>query len=435
MAAQKVTRRQFLGVTAGLAYALSSAKSARADAPPISANDAILIGHIGVGGMGRSHFDRLLKTDGVRIVAAADPDANRQQAAKLKAAETGLAINTYTDYREMLHAHPEMDAIFVATPDHWHALATIDAIKAGKDVYCEKPLALTIAEGRKMVAAARRYGRVVQMGTMQRSDQAQFRYACELVRNGRIGEVKRAVCFFGPNPQVGYVPNAPAPAYLDWDLWLGPAPWRPFNKQIHPYNFRYFRDYSGGLLTDWGVHLFDIAQWGLGKDYTSPARIEAAGSMYETYNLYEYPKVCTIRYDYGDAIIEWRQGTGEVIEEGEGYGTKFYGTDGEIFVNRGSCKLHPKVGKTINGELGENDTRLYASANHHRDFFDCMRTRKRPICDVEIGHRATCISHLGNIAFRLGRAVNYDPVQEYFPGDPAANKMIEKPMRAPWRLE
>ncbi|MBI4559265.1 MAG: Gfo/Idh/MocA family oxidoreductase [Candidatus Hydrogenedentes bacterium] len=438
MKTRGISRRRFLGRTAAAAGAgltiLTRSNWASAATRKVSANERIVTGHIGIGGMGRSHFDRLLNYSEAHIAAVADPDAKMRDAAKAKAAEFKVSIDTYNDFHEMLE-RKDIDAIFVATPDHWHALAAIAAMQAGKDVYCEKPLTLTIAEGRKMVETARRYDRVVQMGTQQRSDQKQFLHACELVRNGRIGEVKRAVCFFGPNPRVDYTPNEDPPPGLDWNLYLGPAPWRPFNKQIHPYNFRYWRDYSGGLLTDWGVHLFDIAQWGLGKDDTSARRIEAEGEMYED-NMYEFPRRLRIRYDYGDAVIEWQQGDEESksFEEGEGYGTKFYGTDGEVFVNRSYCKVHPKPGKTINEQFGANDTRLYDAPGHHQDFFNCMRERRKPICDVETGHRATCISHLGNIVFRLGHPVEYDPVKETFPGDLAASRMVEKPMRAPWHL-
>jgi predicted dehydrogenase len=398
----------------------------------ITPNEKIVLGFIGVGGMGRSHFDKLLSHPEVVVAAAADPDAHRRDAAREKAASAGADIQTYNDFREMLERR-DLDAIFVATPDHWHALAAIAAMKAGKEVYCEKPLTLTIAEGRAMVETARRYGRVVQMGTQQRSDQKQFLHACELVRNGRIGEVKRAVSFFGANPHRAWQADEAPPPHLDWDMWLGPAPWRPFNSAIHPFNFRYFRDYSGGLLTDWGVHLFDIAQWGVGKDSTGPKRVEADGEMFED-NMYEFPRRLQVEYDYGDVVIEWQQGTGETFEEGEGYGTKFYGSDGDVFVNRGNYKVHPKPGKTIDEQFGPDDIRLYDSAGHRQDFLDRMRDRERPICDVEIGHRATSISHLGNIAYRVGRPLTFDPETETFPSNPAATRMIEKPMRAPWRL-
>jgi predicted dehydrogenase len=424
-----MTRRRFLASVGG-AVAGFAARAGAADRR-ISANDKIVVGFIGVGGMGRSHFDRLLSYPEVHVAAACDPDTERQEAAKAKAAERGIAIDVYTDFRELIE-RKDIDAVFIATPDHWHALCSIAAMQTGKDVYCEKPLALTVAEGRAMVEAARRYGRVCQIGTQQRSDWW-FRHACELVRNRRIGEVSKVVCFFGSNPYQAWQPDEDPPPNLDWNLWLGPAPWRRFNRAIHPYNFRYFRDYSGGMLTDWGVHLFDIAQWGLGKDDTGPKRVEAEGRMYEN-NMFEFPRAMRVQYDYGDAILEWTQDSGIEYEPGEGYGTKFYGTDADLFVNRGGYEIHPKNGKKVDENIGGTDVRLYVSPGHHQDFFNCMRSRRHPICDVEICHRATSISHLGNIAFRLGRPLEFDPVAERFLHDDAANRMLAKPMRAPWQL-
>ena len=435
MATKGITRRRFIsrvGSTAAAAgLAASFGPRASAAIRKVSANDKIVVGFIGVGGMGRSHFDRLLNHAEVQIAAATDTDSRRQADAKAKAAEAGVPIDTYTDFREMLE-RPDLDAVFVATPDHWHALAATAAMKAGKDVYCEKPLALTIAEGRAIVDTARRYGRVCQMGTQQRSDWW-FRHACELVRNGRIGEVKKAVCFFGPNPYQAWQPDEEPPPYLDWNQWLGPAQWRPFNAAIHPYNFRYFRDYSGGMLTDWGVHLFDIAQWGLGKDDTDPIKVEAEGHMFAD-NMFEFPETMRIQYDYGDVLLEWQQGTAEDVEPGQGYGTKFFGMEGEVFVNRSGYKARAKGGGIVDENIGGDDVRLYDSPGHHQDFLNCMRTRNRPICDVATGQRATCISHLGNISFRLGRPLAYDPVAEKFLNDPAANRMTSKPMRVPWCL-
>jgi predicted dehydrogenase len=430
-----LTRRQFLSGAAALAAGMRVSPAWAQ--PRVSANEKIHLGFIGVGGMGRSHYNRLVKRDDVRIIAVADPDAHRREDARKHAEGNGQTVQPYNDFREMLQAHPDIDAVFVSTPDHWHAAASIACIKAGKDVYCEKPLTLTIEEGRALVQAARRYGRVVQMGTMQRSDWPHFRHACGLVQNGRIGALEKVVCFFGANPRADFVPNEPAPDFLDWDLYLGPAPSRGYNRLIHPYNFRYFRDYSGGMLTDWGVHLFDIAQWGMAKDHTGPMHIEAETEMWVD-NIYEFPKTAHIRYDYGDVTLEWRQGTDDVvagaIEAGQTYGTKFYGSEGEVFVNRGGYAARDKQGNAVNEDIGPHEIQLYWSTSHHDDFFQAMRHRSMPICDVEVGHRATSISHLGNIATRLNRPVVYDPNAEIFPRDPAANAMLGKPSRAPWRV-
>jgi predicted dehydrogenase len=429
MPAPFLTRRRFLQ-SAAAGAALLGAAPARAAIRP---NDRIRAAVIGLGGMGRSHLNRLIENPEVEVIAVADPDQQRQAAAKAEAKAAGVEVTTYSRYPEMLSVHPDLDAVFIATPDHWHALATIDCLHAGMDVYCEKPLALTIDQGRRMVAAAQRFGRIVQVGTMQRSNMPQFRKACELVVNGRIGTVDRVVCHFSANPAIAFVPDTAPPDYLDWDFWLGPAPTRAFNPQIHPYNFRYFKDYSGGLLTDWGIHLFDIAQWGLQKDATSPKRVEAEFSMYPD-NLYEFPKTARIQYDYGDVTLEWLQGTDEVVEPGVGYGTKFYGSEGEVHVNRDGYVARRKDGKPVDEILGADAVRLHAATSHHQDFFDAMRSRKAPICDIESGHRGAAISHLGNIAIQVGRPLDYDPVAEVFPNDPTANRLLAKPMRAPWRL-
>ncbi len=439
MSERTITRRFFvnkvcLAAVGAWGAAAIRPRPASAAVSRAAANEKIVLGFIGAGGMGRSHFDRLCAHPEVTFAAVADPDRQRLNAAQTHAAGYGMNIEIYVDFREMLERHPDIDAVFVATPDHWHALATVHCLRAGKDVYCEKPLALTIAEGRAIVETARRYGRIVQVGTMQRSDQGQFRHVCELVRNGRIGTVSKAVCFFDANPYHEYITPEPPPDYLDWDFYLGPAPWRPFNRLIHPYNFRYFRDYSGGLLTDWGVHLFDIAQWGLGKDATSPVRIESESEMYPD-NMYEFPRFQHITYSYGDVEIEWWSDSKQhPFEPGQSYGTKFYGSEGEICVNRGGYWIHGKDGKVINEDLGLNDVRLYASPGHHQDFFNAMRSRRPPVCDAETGHRATAISHLGNIAARAGRPVVYDPVKEAFSQDETASKLLHRPMRAPWRL-
>lgn len=432
------SRRGFLQGVGGAAAAVAACRvcpgRARAALERGGANEKIVVGIAGIGVRGRAHFARLRKRDDVVIAAVCDPDKQYQAEARAEAEKYGLVIDTYVDYRHMLEGHPEIDAVFVATPDHWHALITIECLRAGKDVFCEKPLGLTVAEGRAMVEAARRYGRVVQVGTMQRSDQPQFRQACELVRNGRIGAVDRVVCFYGANPRHDFVASEAAPLHLDWDFYLGPAPERAYNPLIHPRMFRFFRDFSGGILTDWGVHLLDIAQWGLGKDDTSPKRIEAETEMYAD-NLYEFPRLQHVEYDYGDARVAWWSDDGpKDFEQGQEYGTKFYGTEGEICVNREGLWARGKDGGLLDLELGEGALRLYASTNHHDDFFDAMRRRTRPICDVEIGHRATALSHLGNIASWLGRPLAYDPVGEVFPGDPAATALLRKPMRAPWRV-
>lgn len=411
----QITRRAFLGGTALSAACAWTPGRATALRRYTSANDKIVLGFIGVGGMGRAHFDRLLFHPAVHIAAIADPDAQRRLTARNKAAGQGQTVADYNDFREMIDAHPQIDAVFIATPDHWHAPAAIHGLERGLDVYCEKPLALTIAEGRQIVETAHRHDRVVQVGTQQRSS-ALFQRVRELVRDGEIGEIERVVCFFGVNPHAGRIPDATAPSHLDWETYLGPAPWRPYNPLIHPYNFRYFRAFSGGLIADWGVHLFDFAHWTLDKDRTGPRRIEAESEPYRD-NLYEFPRECRVWFDYGNVQLEWRQSARHDIEPGQQYGIKFYGTEGEVCVNRGGYWGRRKDGLPLRDLTATDVDRRDAYARHHDDFFDAMRTRRAPRCDAETGHRATTVAHLGNIAMDRGRPLTFNPEREVLIGD------------------
>lgn len=382
---KRVTRREFLrrsgagaaglGLTAaGCARMKGVLPTGRARRVPPS--EKIVIGMIGVRGMGGGHLRTLVKTRDVTVAAIADVD----ERFRLKARETteGKA-DAYNDYRRLLDRN-DIDAVVIATPDHWHALTTIHACQSGKDVYVEKPLALTIEEGRAMVTAARRYRRIVQMGTQQRS-QPHFKHACELVRNGRIGKVNLVRTWFGQNPRQEWIPDSDPPPGLDWDMWLGPAPWVPFNEKRHPYYFRYFRDYSGGRMTDWGVHLNDIAQWGMGMDHTGPRTVEATGTWYED-NMYEWPATMEVKYQYDDFELIWTQ-SNTVYEPGKGYGVKFYGEKGAVFVDRQGYKIDSD--EEIDETIGSDDIQLYRTYyhgevyhRHQRDWLNCIRTRKAP---------------------------------------------------------
>lgn len=317
-----------------------------------------------------------------------------------------------------------MDAVVVTTPDHWHALITIDACAAGKDVYCEKPLTLTIAEGRAMTNAARKYKRIVQTGSQQRSDD-RFRLACELVRSGRIGKVKTVrvgisnVNFKGPS-----VPDSAPPPELDYQFWLGPAPERPYNTLRVHYNFRFFWDYSGGQMTNWGAHHLDITQWGLGMDDSGPISVEGK-ARYHKDHWYEVPEWCEATYQYANGVTV-------ICGQGIKGGTTFEGEKGSIFVNRGVLTSNPP--EIIKQELKDSDVHLYVSKNHHANWLECIKTRKLPICDVEIGHRSATVCHLGNIAIRAGRKITWDPQKEVIVGDSEAAAFVNRPYRAPWKL-
>ncbi len=406
---KSLSRRQFLGTGGALACAsLMSGSTVRAASRSSSNNTVLPVGFIGVGGMGRTHFNRLSRDPMVRLVAVADPDGLHSADAVRHAESLGQTLGAYVDFREMLSQHPDIAAIFIATPDHWHAKATMECLTAGKDVYCEAPLALTITESRRLVDTARRLNRVLCVGGLQHGTPPAFQQAGAWARSGQIGPLKKAVCFFGPNPQTPALAEAPPPAHLDWEQYLGPAPWRPYHRLIHPYHFRYFTDFSGGVLTEWGVHLFQTAQWGMGKEHSGPLRVEARSTWWEN-NLYEFPRQAHIRYDYGDVALEWLQEDELELAKRFGpdarYGIQFVGEAGEILVNGTSCVMR-----------GTGSDRDFESLEPHgdtvSDFFDAVRTRT-PLTDAtEAAHRSSVLALLGNAAVRAQQTLTYDPVKE-----------------------
>lgn len=422
--AEKWTRREFLGrmAGAGLGVALPTILPGRVWSAPTPANDRIALGFIGLGGMGTGHLQGFLGHPQVQVLAVCDVfEPHRLQAKRIVDGRYGNSDCTaYRDYRDLL-AREDIDAVVIATPDHWHTLISLHACQAGKDVYCEKPLTLTIAEGRALVNAVRRYGRVFQVGSQQRSE-SNFRFACELVRSGRIGRVHTVRTGYGYGPQGGDGVDQDPPPGLDWDMYLGPAPWVPFNPDRFLGNFRWFYDYSGGKMTDWGAHHNDIAQWGLGMDDSGPVEIEGQG-RFPTSGNFDTAIWFHIEYTYANGVK---------LICGEGHGVRFEGTDGWVHVDRGFLEANPP--ELLQEKLGPTDVHLYESPGHHQDWLDCIRTRQRPLCDVEIGHRSVTVCHLGNIAIRLGRKLRWDPVQEKFPDDPEANRWLHRPYRAPWHL-
>jgi predicted dehydrogenase len=382
--------------------------------------EGIRVGIIGVGIQGRSHMLYTINN----VVAVCDVDKDRLETAKQEVEKsTQRSCATYGDYRKMLDSK-DIDAVIIATPDHWHALATLHACQANKDVYCEKPLTLTVAEGRAIVKAARKYNRIVQTGSQQRSEE-NFRYACELVRSGRIGKIRIVrvgiprVNFRGPA-----LPNSQPPPELNYDFWLGPAPWRPYNvKRVH-YNFRFFWDYSGGQMTNWGAHHLDIAQWGLGMDGSGPVEIEGQARFHKD-GWYEVPEWSEIVYRYANGVTVI---CGMSLKSG----TTFEGEKGTLFVDRNRLQSTPE--NIVEEPITDHDVRLYRSTGHHKNWFECVKTRRIPICDAEIGHRSATVCHLGNISIRVGRRIKWDPEKERIIGDSEAAKMLHYGYRAPWRL-
>jgi predicted dehydrogenase len=412
-----VTRRRFM--------ALAAAGSAAPMVIPghvFGANERIVIGHIGVNNRGKDHVKRLAAD------TAALCDVDQRVLARERKTVTAAAgkCDTYDDYRRLLD-RPDIDAVVVATPDHWHALVAVAACQAGKDVYCEKPLALTIAEGRALVTAARRHGRMVQTGSQQRSD-GNFRYACELVRLGRLGRLQRIEAGL---PKAGQsaapVADQQPPAWLDYNRWLGPAPERPYNPmRIHtPHRaWRWWWDYSGGQMTNWGCHHLDIVQWALGTDDSGPVEITGTGQFHPD-NWFPVPVTFQLTYRYAD---------GTTVDAGTDYkmGVTFIGSAGSIYVTRGKISSVPA--ELIRAPIGPDDVHLVESTDHMDNFLQSIRSRKLPICDVEIGHRSATMAHLGNIAIRTGQTLRWDPVAEQITGSAEAAGMIERPYRAPWQL-
>jgi predicted dehydrogenase len=344
----------------------------------------------------------------------------------------------FQDFRELLD-RKDIGAVTIGTPDHWHTLIAIDAMRKGKDVYCEKPLTLTVAEGQALVKVAKQTGRIFQVGSQQRSD-ARFRLACELVRNGRIGKIQTVETRIGSNPTSPPLPKVEVPKGLDWEFWLGPTPKVDYveltkGSQTYTrchYEFRWWYDYSGGKMTDWGAHHNDIAQWGLGMDESGPIAVEGEGTPpSKEPNSYNCHPNFKVTYTYAN-------GAKLVCTSGGENGVKFVGEGGQwIFVSRGKIEASDgdaKTSKLLNEPLPKEATRLYVSTSHMGNFIDGVRSRKPCICTAEIGHRSVTVCHIGVIATRTGKKLKWDPVTERF-DDADANAMLSRPMRSPWKLE
>jgi predicted dehydrogenase len=413
-------RRHFLRSTAvGLAAPTFVASGTLGADGRRAASERAVAALIGCGGRGGG----LLSIHGdprCTVAAVCDVDQQRVAGAQKRIGK----CDAYTDFRRILDRR-DIDAVLIATPDQWHAPMTIMACQAGKDVYCEKPLCRSIREGRKMVQAARRYDRVVQMGTQYRSI-ARMRQVCEWVRNGRLGAVRTVRLSHRTNRIHPSEPPRPVPAHLDWDLWLGPAPWAAYHPLRCHFTFRWFMDYGGGSLADNGVHMFGVVSWAMAADDTGPVTIEATGRQVSD-NLYDAPVEMTVRYQFADPAFEmiWEQpGSGNLNVEFVGSAATLSGFS-NFAVTKGEADLSP---------TRPDEIQLKRSDNHSGNWLECIATRRRPVMDVEIGHRVTTWSHLGNIAYLLGRRLRWDPASESFPEDDEANRLLHAPYREPWRV-
>ena len=412
---------------------LAEEKNVKKESP----NSRIVMGAIGTGGRGRGIMNNAMGQKGVEMIAACDVDKRHlnQGANQIKNRRKGADVKKYSDFRKLLD-NSDIDAVTIGTPDHWHTLIAIDAMRKGKDVYCEKPLTLTVAEGIQLVKVAKETGKILQTGSQQRSEYGgKFRLACELVRNGRIGKLSTIETRIGSNPTSPELPEAEVPEGLDWDFWLGPAPKVPYYYKRNGrrawtnghYEFRWWYAYSGGKMTDWGAHHNDIAQWALDMDESGPVMVESEGKQPSKkpnqYNCHENFKV-TYTYDNGVKVI---------CTSGGQNGVKFNGENGWIFVSRG--KIEASDPKLLKEPLSKDAVRLYHSTNHMGNFMDCVRSRKQPTCNPVVGHRSVTVCHIGAISLRLGgRKLKWDPKKEQFAGDKEANAMLSREMRGEWKL-
>jgi len=396
----------------------------------VAPSNRIAMGLIGVGGMGTHNLKAFLGYPQVQVVAVCDVDrAHRETARRMvdayyskerSGSYQGCAATN--DFREVL-ARGDLDAVMIATPDHWHALIACAAARAGIDTYCEKPVGLTIGQGRILSDTMTRHGRVFQTGSWQRS-QYNWRHVCELVRNGRIGKIHTVRVGLPPGAAIENQPEVPVPKGFDYDMWLGPAPRAPYIKARCHYNFRYQFDYSGGKPTDWGAHHHDIAQWALGTDTSGPTQIEGRGEfpkegIFDTATQYEF--TCT----YAD-------GARMITTNEHEYGVRFEGSEGWIYISRERWDAHPRA--VLESVIRPEEINLYKSEDHYGNFLECVRTRAMTATPAEIAHRSISIAHLGNIAMRLGRKLHWNPQIERFVDDPEADRLLTRPMRGAWQL-
>lgn len=425
------SRRQFLAGSAGLLGAglltpNLSVGTAQAQSSPQSKNDRPGVGAIGMRYQGT--VITLKAQEYGDIVAIADVDRHVREQAR---ASFGSTPAIFEDYRGLLD-RKDVDVVMIGSPDHWHVKMAIDACRAGKDVYVEKPISLTIDEGKILRQVVKETGRVIQVGSWQRSD-ARFRLAVEMVRAGRIGKLQKVTCATGPNPAGGPFEERPVPGHLNWDLWLGPAPLVPYVPERCHYTFRWWYEYAGGKVTDWGAHDIDIAQWGIDQN---PVEVSATGKLPDIPNGYNVSTGF-------EGIVRYPGGVELVVTEKGRAGTLFEGDKGRIFVNRGTISGTP-VEQLKEDPLPPEKFQLYdydnvyrpqrvgkldAIVNHMGNFFDCVRARKTPISDLESQHRSATTCHLVNLSIRLGRSLSWDAEKEEIVGDAEANTWLSREQR------
>jgi predicted dehydrogenase len=422
-------RRSFIKKSAVASSAFSIVPSHVMGFSGVTPNDKIQLGFIGVGRQGRGLMTNFVNYDNAAVVAVSDIDIKKMvyftetfQKQLVRKKKASQQLNEIKSYRELL-GRKDIDAVVIASPDHWHAQMAVDAAKEGKDIYCEKPLSSSVAEGRAMVDAARKYQRVFQTGSMQRSWE-RFRHGVELIRNGYIGQIKEIKVAVGAPYKACDLPTQETPDTIDWDAWIGPAPYRGYHMDLacplEDKRWGQWRDYKpfgGGMITDWGAHMFDIIQWALDQDHSGPT----------VFTPPSRPAESGLNYTYNNGIkvthTKWGDGNNEI---------QFIGSEGRLEVSRSYLRTYPNeaLADTL---LKDSDTqRVYNSENHHEDWLDAIRNRTRPICDVEIGHRTASVCNIANIAYSLQRPLEWNPVREQFVDDPGANLMLDRAYRGQW---
>lgn len=394
----------------------------------LAPSDRINLGFIGTGKQSKSLINSFKSIS--QVVAASDVDSQKLAAfqniaekiyADPSQKEKYKGFSGYADFRELLE-RKDIDAVVIATPDHWHAVMTVMAANAGKHVYCEKPMAHSIEEGRAMVNAVHKNKVVLQVGSMQRSWK-NFHHACELVRNGYLGKINEVLVNVG-DPAIAYnLTPMPTPANLNWDRWVGPAVFNPYHSELSPPieqdiypHWRNYKDYGGGILSDWGAHMFDIAQWALGMDRSGPVKLVAPTGN----------EVKGLELIYENGVVM------KHVDFGRGFGVRFIGEKGTLDISREYLDSNPA--NIVSATIQPNEIRLYDSANHYQDWLDAIKTGKQPICDVETGHRTSSVCCLANIAYQTRRTLYWDPVKEHFKNDAEANKLVKAKIRGSWKL-
>ncbi len=434
MHTKKISRRSFVSGSLGAALAMPaiipSSAFGQSKTPP---SERITIGVIGSGGQGSFLIGQFLQKDVAQLVAVCDAHSKRMMKAKHRieesygekfGSENYTGCDTHKDFREILD-RDDIDAVIIATPDNWHAVMGIMAADAGKDIYGEKPFALTIREGRALVEAVKRNNRVFQTGSMRRSWE-RFRLGCEMVRNGLIGELKKIESSVPSGWGCEDQPETPIPDGFDYDMWLGPAPWAAHTEMRWNPRPSFLLDYGNGMITDLGTHFNDIAQWGHGTDRTGPISVDGRGEFPRT-GLYDTMLHCHIEYEFADGIPM----TCVDKHPKPKISVKFIGTEGWIDVGYNETTAEPQ---SIMTKLSPGKVRLYRSNDHYKNFLDCVKSREETAAPPEVGHRSFSLCCLGNISMRVGRKIRWNPDTEEIIGDPEASRMLFRSMRAPWRI-